>query len=344
MNNARLQINLAENCHDNIVAADRLALDPMAREAADRRARIMARSRRNQGINTVVLVVMLLVVTFVVLWPLVHVVAAAFTPGRSVANMPVIPFSAGFADDPRSLWEIITAGDFFDRLGAGTTTDHFYHLFHNTHYLRWFRNSFIVAVATTTGTLVFASLGAYVFSRFKFTFKKSFMMAMLVLNVFPAFVGMIAIFVILLRIGGLDTLWGLVLVYLAGNLPFTTWMVKSYMDNVPRSLDEAARIDGASSFRVWWQIIVPICKPILVFLGITSFVMPWMDFIFPRMVLRSAEQQTLALGLFSFVTDRNNNFTWFAAGAIIVAIPFIIFFILTQKTLVSSLAGGAVKG
>ncbi|MCL2594225.1 MAG: sugar ABC transporter permease [Promicromonosporaceae bacterium] len=280
----------------------------------------IARSRRNQRVNTVFITILLLIVTFIVLWPLTHVVAAAFTPGSSVANLPVIPFT------------------------AGVTTDHFVELLTETHYLRWFRNSFLVAIATTTGTLVFASLGAYVFSRFKFTFKKSFMLAMLILNVFPAFVGMVAIYVILLRIGGLDTLWGLMLVYLAGNLPFTTWMVKSYMDNVPRELDEAARIDGASSFRIWLTVIVPICKPILVFLGITSFVMPWMDFIFPRMVLRSPENQTLALGLFSFVTDRNNNFTTFAAGAIIVAVPFIIFFVFTQKMLVSSLAGAAVKG
>ncbi|MCL1899483.1 MAG: sugar ABC transporter permease [Promicromonosporaceae bacterium] len=295
-------------------------VDARRAEKAARATKRLEQSARNQKINTVVITTILVVVTFIVLWPLVHVVAAAFTPGRSVAAMPVVPFTEGF------------------------TFDHFYHLFANTHYLRWFRNSFVIAVSTTLGTLIFASLGAYVFSRFKFTFKKSFMMAMLVLNVFPAFVGMVAIYVILLRIGGLDTLWGLVLIYLAGNLPFTTWMVKSYMDNVPRSLDEAARIDGASSFRIYATIILPICKPILVFLGITSFVMPWMDFIFPRMVLRSQEQQTLALGLFSFVTDRNNNFTWFAAGALLVSIPFIIFFVLTQKMLVASLAGGAVKG
>ncbi|QAY70259.1 sugar ABC transporter permease [Xylanimonas protaetiae] len=280
----------------------------------------VAKSRRNQRINTAVIVVILCSVSIAVLWPIVHVIAAAFTPGRSIASMPVVPFSQGF------------------------TLDHFHHLFTSTNYLVWFRNTFVIATATTAGTLVLASLGAYVFSRFTFTFKKSFMMSMLVLNVFPSFVGMVAIFVILLRIGGLDTLWGLVLVYLAGNLPFTTWMVKSYMDNVPRELDEAARIDGATSFRIWARIVVPVCKPILVFLGVTSFVMPWMDFIFPRMVLRSPQNQTIALGLFSFVTDRNNFFTYFAAGSILVAIPFIMFFVLTQKMLVSSLAGAAVKG
>lgn len=196
---------------------------------------------------------------------------------------------------------------------------------------------------TTAGTVLFASMGAYVLSRFTFPFKQSFLTSLLILNVFPSFVGMVAIYVVLLRIGGLDQLWGLVLVYLAGNLPYTTWMVKSYLDNIPRSLDEAARLDGASSFRSYRSIILPVARPILVFLTITSFPLPWMDFIFPKMVLRSPEEQTIALGLMSFVSDKHNFFTNFAAGALVVAIPFIIFFVLTQKMLVSSLAGSAVK-
>ncbi|MDU0348034.1 sugar ABC transporter permease [Actinomyces sp. MRS3W] len=270
-------------------------------------------------INTVVLVGFLCLVALVVLWPVVHMVAAAFTPGQSISNMPVIPFTEGL------------------------TSEHFTYVFTQTQYPRWFLNTLIIAVLTTIGTLVFASMGAYVFSRFTFTFKRPFLMSLLILNVFPSFVGMVAIYVVLLRIGGLDELWGLVLVYLAGNLPYTTWMVKSYMDNIPRSLDEAARLDGASNLRVYWSIILPVARPILVFLAITSFTQPWMDFIFPKMVLRSPEKQTIALGLMSFVSDKNNFFTTFAAGALLVAIPFVIFFVLTQKMLVSSLAGAAVK-
>jgi arabinogalactan oligomer/maltooligosaccharide transport system permease protein len=120
-------------------------------------------------------------------------------------------------------------------------------------------------------------------------------------------------------------------------------MVKSYMDNIPRALDEAARIDGASNLRVFTSIILPVSKPILTFLALTSFTGPWMDFIFPKMVLRSPEKQTLALGLFSFVTDKNSDFTNFAAGSLIVAVPFVVFFILTQKSLIASLASGAMK-
>lgn len=192
-------------------------------------------------------------------------------------------------------------------------------------------------------TVVISSLAAYVFSRFNFKFKKSFLMSLLILQIFPSFVGMIAIYVILYRIGGLDTLWGLVLVYVAGNVPYNTWLVKNYMDTVSKNLDEAARIDGASHFRIFFMIILPVARPIITFLAITSFTAPWMDFIFPKMVLRSSEKQTLALGLFSFVSDKKNEFTIFAAGALIVAIPFVIFFLMTQKTLVTSFGGAAVK-
>jgi arabinogalactan oligomer/maltooligosaccharide transport system permease protein len=270
-------------------------------------------------INKTVLILFLVIVTFFVLYPLVYVVSGAVSPGNSISDMSIIPFSKGI------------------------TFDHFRHLFMETNYGLWFRNTLLIAISTSILTVLVASLGAYVFSRFYFTFKKSMMMGLLVLQIFPSFVGMIAIYVILYRIGGLDRLWGLVLAYLAGNIPYNTWLVKSYVDTVPVSLDEAARIDGANNLRIFFTIIMPVIKPILIFLAISSFTSPWMDFIFPKMVLRSSENQTLALGLFSFVTDRKNEFTNFAAGSVIVSVPFVIFFMVTQRMLVTALGGAAVK-
>jgi len=260
-----------------------------------------------------------IMLSIVVIWPILFTVSSAVSPGRSAAALSPYPFASGF------------------------TWDNFSYLFTETLYPRWFLNSFLIAATTAVGTLVFASLAAYVFSRFRFLFKGSLLTSMIVLQIFPSFVGMIAIYVILMRIGALDTLWGLVLVYLAGNLPYSIWLVKSYLDTIPRGLDEAARIDGASHFRIYATIILPIAKPILIFLSVTTFAAPWMDFIFPKLVLRSPEQQTLALGLISFVSEKNSDFTTFAAGAIIVAIPFMIFFLFTQKSLITSLATGALK-
>ena len=270
-------------------------------------------------VGKVLMVLFFILISITVIYPLVYVVSGAFGPGNNIADIDIKPFSKGF------------------------TLEHFIYLFTETDYGHWFMNTLKISVATSVLTLFVTALSAYVFSRFRFTLKRSLMMALLVLQVFPSFVGMIAIYVILHRIGGLDTLWGLVLVYVAGNIPYNTWMVKSYIDTIPKSLDEAARIDGASHFRIWATIVMPVAKPILVFLGITSFTGPWMDFIFPKMVLRSVEKQTLSLGLFSFVTDKKNDFTTFAAGALIIAVPFVIFFIFTQKAMMMSMGAAAVK-
>ncbi len=263
--------------------------------------------------------VFLVLVSLVVLYPLVYAVSAAFSPGKSISALSIVPF------------------------GSGVTTSHFQRLFKETNYIRWFRNTLMIATATSVSTILVCSLSAYVFSRFRFLFKKTMMLALLVLQIFPSFIGMIAIYVILLRIKGLDTLWGMVLIYLAGNIPYNTWLVKSYIDAIPRAYDEAAKIDGASNARTFFSVILPQASPIITFLAIVSFTGPWMEFIFAKLILRSNENQTLALGLFSFVTDRKNEFTMFCAGALIVAVPFIVFFLITQKMLVSSLAGAGVK-
>ncbi len=270
-------------------------------------------------INKTFIYLIFVLISIFVFYPLIYVVSAAFSPGNSIASLNIVPFGDGF------------------------TLEHFKHLFFETNYWLWFKNTFIIALWTTILTVIISALSAYVFSRFNFTFKQPLLMSLLILQIFPSFVGMIAIYVILRRIGGLDTLWGLVLVYVAGNIPYNTWMVKSYMDTVSKNLDEAARIDGAGHFRIFSTIILPITKPIITFLAISSFTGPWMDFIFPKMVLRSPEKQTLALGLFSFVSDKKNEFTNFAAGSLVIAIPFIIFFLLTQKQMMLSMGSGGVK-
>lgn len=271
------------------------------------------------SINKFVTYAIFILIAFFVFYPLVYVVSAAFSPSNNIAGLNIVPFKDGF------------------------TWKHFVYLFTKTQYWMWFKNTFIISLWTAILTVIISALSAYVFSRFRFAFKKSLLMSLLILQIFPSFVGMIAIYVILRRIGGLDTLWGLVLVYVAGNIPYNTWMVKSYMDTVSKSLDEAARIDGASHFRIFATIILPITRPIIAFLGISSFTGPWMDFIFPKLVLRSPAKQTLALGLFAFVSDKKNEFTNFAAGSLIITIPFVIFFLFTQKAMMMSMGTAGVK-
>ncbi|MCI5829599.1 MAG: sugar ABC transporter permease [Treponema sp.] len=298
----------------------------------------MSSTKLNNSFRTINLTfsyILFIVISLIVFYPLVYVVSAAFAPGNSIANLSIIPFGDGH--------EVRLSSELTVKAGNGFTLDHFKYLFTKTDYWMWFKNTFFVALWTTAFTVVISALSAYVFSRFKFAFKQSLLMSLLILQIFPSFVGMIAIYVILMRIGGLDTLWGLVLIYVSGNIPYNTWMVKSYMDTVSKNLDEAARIDGASHLRTFGTIILPVTRPIITFLAVSSFTGPWMDFIFPKMILRSPNKQTLALGLFSFVTDKKNEFTNFAAGALVVAIPFVIFFLFSQKAMMMSMSTAAVK-
>lgn len=270
-------------------------------------------------LNKIIIYIFLIVTALITIYPLLYVFSAAFSKGQSISALNIIPF------------------------GDGINFNHFRYLFKETNYLNWFKNTFIVAALTSALTVLIASLSAYVFSRFNFTIKKTMLMTLLILQIFPSMLAMIAIYVLLLRMRALDTLWGLVLVYVAGNIPYNTWLVKSYMDTIPRSLDESARIDGASHLTIFFRVILPVATPIIIFLAIVTFTAPWMDFIFPKMILRSPEKQTLALGLFGFVTDKKSELGSFAAGSILVAIPFIIFFILGHKHMISSFGAGAVK-
>lgn len=220
----------------------------------------------------------------------------------------------------------------------------FRRLFHDTEYLTWYKNTLKIAVLNTLFTLVLCVTSAYVFSRFNFKGKKPMMAGMVVLQMFPSFIGMIATYVILWRINALDTHWGLVLVYATGNIPYNTWMLKGYFDTVSKSIEEAALVDGASRLTTYVRIILPMVKPMIAFLALTSFTGPWMDFIFPRLILRSQDKMTLAVGLFDMINGRAaTNFTMFAAGALLVAVPFSLLFMCGQNFMVQTMASGAVK-
>ena len=270
-------------------------------------------------LSTFIIYAVLILISIAVLYPLVYTVAGAFSPGEDIGSITVIPFRKGF------------------------TLDHFRELFRNTEYGLWFKNSFIIAFFTSLFTVITATLSAYVFSRFRFAAKKPILMSFMVLETFPSFLGMIALYVIVLKMGGYNELWGLILIYVAANIPYNTGMIKSYIDTVPLSLDEAAKIDGASNIRIFRQIVFPLAKPMVIFLGITSFTAPWMDFIFPKFLLRTPDKMTVAIGLYNMISDKKDQFTLFAAGALIVAVPFMLFFMMTQRMMITSLAGAAVK-
>ncbi|HKL86189.1 MAG TPA: sugar ABC transporter permease [Treponemataceae bacterium] len=290
-------------------------------------------SRSSTVVVTVFLYIILAITVLIVVYPVAFTIGAAFTETNSLASTSIVPWPS-----KPSLYQFQRLLTPSSEIVKGTTN------VRGTNYLVWYRNTLKIAILNTLVTLIICVTSGYIFSRFKFKFRKPLMASMIVLQMFPSFIGMIATYVILWRINGLNTHWGLVLVYATGSIPFSSWLMKGYFDTVSRNIDEAARVDGASPLTTYVRILVPMAKPMIMFLALTSFTGPWMDFIFPRLILRSDNKKTLALGLFELINGRaNDNFTMFAAGALLVAIPFAILFMAGQKLMLQSLAGDGVK-
>ena len=226
------------------------------------------------------------------------------------------------------------------------TLGNFTTLFKETMFGRWFLNTFLVAIASCVLSTVITLMVAYAMSRFRFKARKPFMKIALVLGMFPGFMSMIAVYYILKAFGLDGQLVSLVLVY-SGGAGLGFYVAKGFFDTVSKSLDESARLEGASSWQVFWKIIVPMSKPIIVYTALMAFISPWSDFIFAKVILgTNRESYTVAIGLFEFLdsTHKNTYFTCFAAGSILVAVPVVLLFIFLQKYYVEGITGGSVKG
>jgi arabinogalactan oligomer/maltooligosaccharide transport system permease protein len=231
----------------------------------------------------------------------------------------------------------------------GYTLDNYVRLFTDTsqfNYPRWFMNTLIVAVFSCIISTAFVLMVAYVLSRLRFRMRRPIMNIALVMGMFPGFMAIIAIYHLLKIIGLNKSLVALVLVYSAG-AGLAYYIMKGFFDTIPRALDEAATIDGASRFRIFWQITIPMSRPIITYTVLTTFMAPWVDFILASVVMKDNYQNyTIALGLFKML-ERENIYNWytvFCAGAVVVAIPIAILFIVMQKNYVEGVTGGAVKG
>jgi len=272
------------------------------------------------AVRYVVLYAFLFSVLLLVAYPLAFTLSSAFSESDGLATLSPYPFQ-------------------------GTLSmRQFSRLFSETNYLQWFQNTLKIASANMLLSVCVTTVSAYIFSRFHFPMKRPMLMSMLILQMFPSFAGMIALYVLVWRIGLLNNHLGLILIYAAGTIPYNTWLIKSYLDTIPRSLDEAARVDGAGYFKTFYKIVIPIARPMIVFLAVTSFTGPWMDFIMPRMLLTTDSKKTLAVGLFEMINGRERNyFSMFAAGAVLVALPFMILFAINQQYMTQILSSGAVK-
>lgn len=210
---------------------------------------------------------------------------------------------------------------------------------------RWFMNTLFVACVSTVITTVITLATSYSFSRLRFKGRKTFMNIILVLGMFPGFMSMIAIYHILKQIGLDQSLWALILVY-SGGASMGYYISKGFFDTIPAALDESALLDGATKLQVFTKITLPLSKPIVVYTILTSFLGPWLDFVFAKIIMRdNYDNYTVAIGLNEMLSRENifEYFTVFCAGAVIIAIPISLLFIKMQKYYVSGITGGAVK-
>lgn len=277
------------------------------------------RFRSHIGLGLTYLILLLMVV--VTLFPIIWTIGASLNPGTSLFSTQLIPEKA--------------------------TLTHYQYLLTdpNSSYLTWYKNSLKISFYTAALSVLLTSITAFAFSRYQFIGRKYTLMAFLVLQMFPSLMAMVAFYVLLNMVGLLDNHWGLILIYLGGQIPFNAWLMKGYMDTIPRGLDEAARIDGAGHVTVFFRIIMPLCSPILAVVFLFNFMAPMMDFLLPQIVLTSPENKTLAVGLFDMINDRFGQFyTRFAAGSVLVALPIAAVYLMLQRYFISGLTAGASKG
>lgn len=240
-----------------------------------------------------------------------------------------------------------------NQLFASVTGAHYQQLFSDpqTPFARWFVNSLVIATATAVGTTLMGAAAAYAFSRFRFKSRRKGLMALLVIQMFPQLLAFVAIFLLLFAISGvypflgLNSRMGLIAVYLGGALGANTFLMYGFFNTIPKDIDEAATIDGASHAQIYWTMILPLVRPILVVVGMLSFIMAFSDFLLAQIVLQDPAQYTLAVGLYEFVSVQfGEDWGVFSAGAVIAALPVVLLFLFLQRYIVAGLTGGAVKG
>ena len=217
-------------------------------------------------------------------------------------------------------------------------------------YWSWVLNSLIVSTTTAVGTVLMGAAAAYAFSRFRFKGRRATLTGLLLVQMFPQMLAFVALYLLLLGIQdifpvlGLNSKLGLICVYLGGALGSNTFLLYGFFNSIPRSLDEAAMIDGATHAQTFWTIIMPLVRPVLAVVGLLSFISSLGDFVIARVVLQSPEQLTLAVGMNNWAADaRNAPWGIFAAGSVIAAVPVILLFQYLQKYIVSGLTAGGVK-
>jgi len=267
----------------------------------------------------------------VVLLPIAWMIVAAFSKGILLTGVPLIPDPSKFSLEH---FEYL-----FTYMSTSSQT--------MPDYPGAFLRTLSIAVVNTIGVVTFGVITGFVFARLNFKGKKKLLLTMMVLQMFPSFMGMIALFLIFRTFGWLNQPLYLALIYTAGSIPYNTFLVRGFMRNIPRSLDEAAAIDGATNLQILRKILFPLIVPIIGFIAVSAFMAPWLDFMLQNVMLPARDQMTVAVWLYRTTDPFNTMFynpLTFMAGALLIAIPVMVVQFFMQKYMVYGLTSGAEKG
>lgn len=273
----------------------------------------------------------------VALFPVWFVASAAFNRDQSVSGTTFLP----------THWTLSNFGTLLhNNVKDPSTGSHVY-----APFLRWFGNTLLVGTVASLCTVFISALAAYAFSRFRFRGRRMGMLALLLIQMFPTLLVVVAIYLIILNVGaiypviGLNTYLALILVYLGGAMGVNTWLMKGFFDTIPKELDESARVDGATPAQIFWGVVLPLALPILAVIFLWSFIFAINEFVLASAIMQTPSHYTLPVGLQGFISGNYGQYWgYFAAACLIAAIPAALLFAWLQKYIVSGLAQGAVKG
>lgn len=296
---------------------------PVPSKKATRRHRPRRRLRPDQRRTVTISWVTLLFVTLLTLFPILWIVTTSLNVGNS--------FATGFLPDRYTL-------------------SHYSDVLQHTDFLLWVRNTLIVGVVTGALEVVVIVLMAYSFSRFRFRGRRWGLVALVAMQLFPSVMALSADYYLVNWISEnwfpiSDNWIGLIVIYVGGSIPFNAWLFKGYIDTLPRDLEESAYIDGAGRFAAFWNVILPLCRPMMAFIFIQGFLACANEFLLVSVLVTDASRKTFSMGLFDFAMGNfTTDWTDFAAAAVMGSIPWVAVFLIAQRWFVSGLAGGAVKG
>jgi arabinogalactan oligomer / maltooligosaccharide transport system permease protein len=278
-----------------------------------------------------------IVACLVALFPVWFVVSAAFNRDQSVSGTTFVP----------THWTLANFGTLLhNNIKDPSTGSHVY-----APFLRWFGNTLLVSTVAALCTVFISALAAYAFSRFRFRGRRFGMLSLLLIQMFPTLLIVVAIYLIVLNVGsifpvvGLNTYFALILVYLGGAMGVNTWLMKGFFDTIPKELDESARVDGATPAQIFWGVVLPLALPILAVIFLWSFIFAINEFVIASAIMQTPSHYTLPVGLNQFISGNYGQYWgYFAAACLIAAVPAALLFAWGQRYIVSGLAQGAVKG